>query len=409
MNQTATSDDISVNEGPSTTPEKQTSKQIACSNCGTALSGLFCHECGQSSKSMIKFFGEVIKELLDDTLGYDSRLKHSIIPLIFKPAKLSLEYIKGRRFHYVLPFRLYLITSLLLIITIKSINPDPVIQFDNSVTISDEVAKTATNIDSDIAKIGNNSETDPAIIQANQEMVEDIPKSKKDINYSLKDTKQAKDPVFIETANNNLVEAKHIRKKDSASNEEDIDQSVSLEWDDETQKFIGLDKLDDGIFKTFLTVIEPKINQWKKNPKPLNESVIESLPYMMFILLPLFGIILKLFYMSSKRYYTEHLIFLLHNHSFAYLLLITRLVSLKLEEVLIASDTWLLQQGSLFFSLIKSLTLIWIFLYIFIAVKRFYQQSWKITIIKSMAMGFIYFILLIFGFVFALVVGAYQA
>lgn len=27
-----------------------------CENCNTALTGQFCHSCGQSSKSMIKFF-----------------------------------------------------------------------------------------------------------------------------------------------------------------------------------------------------------------------------------------------------------------------------------------------------------------------------------------------------------------
>ena len=98
--------------------EGSTSERDLCANCGASLGGQFCHSCGQSSKSMIKFFGEVIKELLDDTLGYDSRLKHSLLPLFFKPGRLTLDYVKGKRFHYVLPFKLYLITSVLFILLV---------------------------------------------------------------------------------------------------------------------------------------------------------------------------------------------------------------------------------------------------------------------------------------------------
>jgi hypothetical protein len=96
-------------------------KEELCSNCGSALGGEFCHTCGQSSKSMIKFFGEVMVELLDDTLGYDSRLKNSIFLLLFRPGRITLDYIRGKRFHYVLPFKLYLITSVLFILLIKNV------------------------------------------------------------------------------------------------------------------------------------------------------------------------------------------------------------------------------------------------------------------------------------------------
>ena len=42
---------------------------------------------------------------------------------------------------------------------------------------------------------------------------------------------------------------------------------------------------------------------------------------MMFFLLPLFAVSLKLLYWRPKRLYVEHLIFLLHVHAFAFLLL----------------------------------------------------------------------------------------
>src|SRR5690606_27414209 len=42
-------------------------------------------------------------------------------------------------------------------------------------------------------------------------------------------------------------------------------------------------------------------------------------PVMMFFLLPLFAFLLKVLYLFSKRYYTEHLTLALHTHSFMFL------------------------------------------------------------------------------------------
>ena len=53
----------------------------------------------------------------------------------------------------------------------------------------------------------------------------------------------------------------------------------------------------------------------------LGKSVVHNMPRAMFVFLPLLALVMKLLYWRPKRYYVEHLLFLIHNHAFVFLLL----------------------------------------------------------------------------------------
>ncbi|PHS18886.1 MAG: hypothetical protein COA86_06875 [Kangiella sp.] len=354
-----------------------------CANCNTALSGQFCHSCGQSSKSMIKFFGDVIKELMDDALGYDSRFKHSLMPLLFKPGRLTLDYVKGKRFHYVLPFKLYLITSVLFILLIKNTTDTDGIKFDNDDATQQEIATLSKE--------------------------EKIEKAKEKIEQTLE-----KLPAITDEIKQDILDAVEDEQKTSASGNKAFTlgggkKDIDLEWNAKTQQLDGVEEIESPILKKFFTQINPKLKEWKKDSAPLVESIIEMIPYMMFIILPIFAIFLKLFYLFSKRFYTEHLIFLLHNHSFIYMLMMLQIGLGAGEKQLDPINHWLAQSASMTFSFISLVFNFWMFIYVFLSMKRFYRQSWKMTITKTIALGFVYSILLSFGIVISIVFGAYQA
>ncbi len=375
------------------TPESHP-KAALCANCGAELGGQFCHTCGQSSKSMIKFFGEVIKELLDDTLGYDSRLKHSLFPLFFKPGRLTLDYVKGKRFHYVLPFKLYLITSVLFILLIKNSTDTENLNFDN-VANSEASQEVNKEIEEDIKQ---------AIDEVNKAH---STQGKKTIDFHLGENSQK------EVANSG-VEPVNQPKTDEKKNDNIFtigtgDDDINLKWNKETQQLDGIDEIDDGFIKTFVTQINPKLKSWKNDLKPLVESIIEILPYMMFAILPVFAIFLKIFYAFSKRYYTEHLIFLLHNHSFIYMLMMLQIGLGFGDDKLKSMESWSAQTTAGVFEFVSVLLSLWMVVYVFLAMKRFYQQGWKITIFKTLALGGIYLMMLSFGFVVSIAFGAYQA
>ncbi len=78
-----------------------------CANCGTALTGPYCHACGQSGhihRSLLHMF----EELLHGLFHFDTKAWRTIPALIFKPGKLTKEYIEGKRTSYVSPLALFL-------------------------------------------------------------------------------------------------------------------------------------------------------------------------------------------------------------------------------------------------------------------------------------------------------------
>jgi len=376
-----------------------------CANCGAELGGQFCHTCGQSSKSMIKFFGEVVKELLDDTLGYDSRLKHSLFPLFFKPGRLTLDYVRGKRFYYVLPFKLYLITSVLFIILVKNSADTEDLKFDNVVQneASQEVGKEVAD------------EINQAIDEVNKV---NVAEGKEIIHFHLGENQQEDNVNSIATPeagdkkrakNSESQSTKDRTESDSTFTIGSGDDNVNLKWNKETQQLDGIEAIDDGLMKTFVTHINPKLKSWKNNLEPLVESIIETLPYMMFVILPIFAIFLKVFYAFSRRYYTEHLVFLLHNHSFIYMLMMVQIGLNFGETKLKTIDSWSAQTTAGGFAFVSVLLSFWMVVYVFLAMKRFYAQGWGATIFKTLTLGFIYVMMLSFGFVASIALGAYQA
>ncbi len=83
-----------------------------CNNCGTPLSGPYCHRCGQPARTFIRALPGLVGEVATETLYYDSRMWSTLQRLLFKPGWLSHEYIEGKRARYTPPVRLYLVTSI---------------------------------------------------------------------------------------------------------------------------------------------------------------------------------------------------------------------------------------------------------------------------------------------------------
>lgn len=111
------------------------------------------------------------------------------------------------------------------------------------------------------------------------------------------------------------------------------------------------------------------------NPKLAINKFFSLAPQMMFMLLPLFALLLKLLYVRSERYYTEHLIVALHSHSF---ILQFSVLYIALQTLSTVCWSWLVQPVEW----LASATLIWIPIYLFLSQKFYYQQSWVKTLLK---------------------------
>jgi hypothetical protein len=107
-----------------------------------------------------------------------------------------------------------------------------------------------------------------------------------------------------------------------------------------------------------------------------------TLPRAMFVFLPLLAAGMLLLYWRPRRYYVEHLVFFLHNHSVVFLL------GALLLGLGMAASAWpVLEWVS---SAASVLLFFWLAVYVYLAMRRFYGQSRKRTLAKLFVIGFFY-------------------
>ena len=58
---------------------------------------------------------------------------------------------------------------------------------------------------------------------------------------------------------------------------------------------------------------------FSNEPKRLAIGVLSVLPQVLFVVMPLFALLLKIFFIFKRRLYMEHLIIALHSHAFIFL------------------------------------------------------------------------------------------
>jgi hypothetical protein len=149
------------------------------------------------------------------------------------------------------------------------------------------------------------------------------------------------------------------------------------------------------------SLIKKAENAFRSDATPLVQEVIGKLPQLMFVLLPLFAILLKIMYIFSKRLYMEHLTVALHSHSFIFFTILL----VELLDVFAGYSKTVLPilTGSIEFA--SKALLIWIPIYLFIMQKRVYKQGYFFTFIKYSLIGTAYMILIGFTGIIAFVWG----
>jgi len=78
-----------------------------CLNCGTALVGPHCHECGQSGH-VHRSLGAIGHELLHGVAHFEGKMWRTLPLLAWRPGDLTRRYIAGERARFVSPMAMFL-------------------------------------------------------------------------------------------------------------------------------------------------------------------------------------------------------------------------------------------------------------------------------------------------------------
>ena len=100
-----------------------------CFNCGAALLGAWCHECGQLGEDYHRSAHHLIWEFLEGLFHADGRLWHTVPRLLFRPASLTRDYLAGKRASQVPPLRVFFIVLLLLFLVGEALSGIDHMQF----------------------------------------------------------------------------------------------------------------------------------------------------------------------------------------------------------------------------------------------------------------------------------------
>ena len=341
---------------------KKLAGSACCLNCGTELQGPFCYYCGQPDRNFMRFFPALIRDLMEDLLDLDSRFMRTVKPLLFKPGRLTRDYMEGRRFRYAPPMRLYIFSSIVFFLLAALLSSD-------AITMNGEDSKDGIiHISSDGAD--THQEVEEALSNLPPEIREKI-----DMDHTHAETEQADedDPGF---------KLDDIQFNDDPWNRET--NPVDIKW------FPGWlnDRINDEIEGS-----PQKAEQINENPNLIIDKVFDILPATMFLLLPLVAMIFKFWYLFAKRFYVEHLIFSLHNHAFVFVSLILILLA-NVSSTLLEKNGYATAQAGIEW-LVVAIS-IWIPVYLLISLRVVYQQGWFLTLGKFAAIGISYLTLLAF-------------
>jgi hypothetical protein len=418
--------DLAVTSTLPEVPENfENAVEKSCENCHQPIAGPFCGQCGQQAESTLKYFWVVIMHILDDIFSFDSRAARTLYPLVTRPGFLTKEYFAGRRVHYVPPLRLYLFISIIFFITLKFFVAS---ESSNILNVNDNqtvITKIKNHIDSlkkqqlnakdqegqsvdELLKISSELEKYSTLladinqdysIEKNKDLIK-LTRRLADFELSKIDDEESLNGEDIEDYDRLIAkiakikageEIEPIKKSVTFGNNADGSFTFDFLSDESNKKLDAFTKrLAEKAEKAFLS-----------DTAPLVQEAIGKLPQLMFILLPIFALLLKIMFIFSKRLYLEHLTVALHSHSFIFFtVLLVELLDIFYDysETALPSFT-----GTIEFA-IKAL-LVWIPVYLFIMQKRIYKQGYFFTLLKFSFIGSAYMMLIGFTGVIAFIWG----
>jgi hypothetical protein len=319
-----------------------------CASCGATLTGPFCAVCGQPVEIHRRSVTHLTRDFVNDIASFDARILRTARALLFKPGELAKAFREGRTQPFVPPVRLYLFVSLIffLVLSLSSVAIFQIVLVSKPERVIAEKGRFY------LTQPGGGRQEVPARYNDGKQ------------HYSINSQL-----VFFAregSLHGRLAEEAQRRLVESTT--------------------VALNKNRDERASVIARTVLATTLKLAKDPAVLNGALTTWIPRALFLLLPIFALLLAAFYWRQRKtlYFVDHLVFSLGFHSFGFALL---LVAAGLAQVIPGDAVaWL------------SVTIL--VAYLLLAMKRAYGQNWWWTGAKCAAVALIYtfvFVLPAFG------------
>lgn len=302
-----------------------------CQNCGYTVDVAYCSKCGQQNTETRQSFHHLLTHFAEDLTHYDGAFWKTIKYLLFRPGRLTIEYLLGHRMRYVPPVKLYIFISFVTFFLMAIMAPDA----EHDHKIAD------TNVDTELTL------------------------SEDGIKYETEThDNSTKIEKGIEIGNKRIYT---VTQLDSVQN------ALS-------------DKNKMPFYEYYSNKVALKIGENNLSKRDLMIAAAHTLPKVLFIYMPIFAFWLWLMHGKKRWYFFDHGIFTLHYFSFLLLSITIIMVINWLLSYAFSID------ANTFVNIIRLLFLLYAFFYFFRSHRRFYGETRAISRIKSTVLFIINFI-----------------
>lgn len=292
-------------------------KEKDCFNCQYNLLNeeLFCPNCGQKVDDNNLGFKAVSQEFFENYLSLDTRIGRSILPFLFKPGKLVVEFIHGRRVSYVNPFRFYLIISIFFFFVLGVVvNRTVEEKGDSNLSEAIEIAESnkessdlAQQLDELSALVDTLENIENALVQNEKDSLLKVKGLDETLSYS-DDSVVVQPEKFIKmnssglgfNVNTNRLKRLDEYRYDKTYSDKSLLDSLATDSLGQTEEFLALQT----------------IKLYRSDAKVITRFVLGNLSLGMLVLIPGLAFFLFLFYYKQRLPFVAHLLHSINLHTF---------------------------------------------------------------------------------------------
>ena len=353
--------------------EEENQAGRSCLNCGSPVTSHFCADCGQTTRDLRLSLWGLFREFTEEFFSVDSKLVKTLVPLFFRPGHLTRSFIEGKRICYLRPVKMYLFFSVLFFLTLSLTKPD-----------FEKIAKDGNlNITGNISEDDDYKETLAEIREQGGISEETIAKLEEQITNGR----------FQEDLPD--TQASETGDSDPGAETTPAQPEAKPEPEAAVRTPVKPEKKSASLMEKFEAYAKGQEDKFgKMEPaevlKRFYPVFMGYISWALFLLMPIFAFILKLLYVRRDPLYLDHLIFAFHYHSFLFLffsvLALGTLVPTDLETV-----------NTVLMSLVMPI-------YLFMSMRRVYEQSRFKTFCKLVLLAMLYSFSLLLATLFSLLV-----